>query len=303
MHDPDDPDRPAEMDFGDDDFADENPADERAAPVRPVGSRRAAGGKMSGWAIAGIVALCTVPILCCVGGLVGSLFPAIGSARMAARRAQSQNNLKQIALAAHNFHSAHGALPPHVPPDGANLARTDALPGGDPANPRMAWLTAALPYMDSSNLWSRVDPALAFDDPAAAGVYGTRVPYYLSPTAPDDARPDGLAPAHYAGNALVLGEGLPGDLRGMTDGTTSTILAGEVNADTGSPAAWGDPDNLRDTADGINTPAGFGASWPGGAQFAFGDGSVSFISESIDPAVLKALGTPDGGETVDYDDF
>ncbi|MFI4851736.1 MAG: DUF1559 domain-containing protein [Gimesia chilikensis] len=37
---------------------------------------------------------------------------------------------------------------------------------------------------------------------------------------------------------------------------------------------------------------------PGGAQFAFGDGSVRFISENINPELYISLGTPNGGEVV-----
>ena len=269
--------------------------DDRAAPVRRPGSRRAQSSKqgMSGWAVAGIVALCATPVLCCViGVLVSLLLPAVQQARSAARRSQDQNHLKQIGLAGHNFHSTYKAFPPHADGEGTNLARIE-----NPDYPRMSWMTASLPFMDEMGLWQRVDPSLAFDDPAAAPVYETPVQTYLSPAAAD-APTAGLAPAHYAGNVHLLGEGRAGSMRSITDGTTVTIYAGDVDPSGGSPAAWGDPDNLRDPADGINTPGGFGSPFPGGTQFTFADGSVRFVSENIDPAVLKALGTPDGGELV-----
>ena len=48
---------------------------------------------------------------------------------------------------------------------------------------------------------------------------------------------------------------------------------------------------------------GFGSYHPGGANFAFGDGSVRFIKESTDLRVLAALGTRAGVEVVSASDY
>jgi prepilin-type processing-associated H-X9-DG protein len=201
----------------------------------------------------------------------------------------STNNLKQIGLAAHYYQEAARVFPP-----GGTISRRGQMQHG--------WQTLLLPYLEHKDLYDRIDTAVAWDDPRNAPVFQTIVAQYRCPkpgSASHDA--EGRALSYYAGNAHVLGGDCPRALEEITDGTSNTIAAGEV-ANGFKP--WGHPANWRDPALGLNrSPAGFGSLSPGGATLLFVDGSVKFVKSTVDPKIIQALGTPNGGETVSNDAF
>jgi prepilin-type processing-associated H-X9-DG protein len=103
---------------------------------------------------------------------------------------------------------------------------------------------------------------------------------------------------HFSANSHVFRADRGLKFEEITDGTANTLLFGEINANF---QPWGKPMNVRDPAKGINrSPHGFGgAPFAGGAYFAMADGSVRFIGENVSRDVLRALATPNGGETID----
>src|SRR2546423_2338842 len=81
--------------------------------------------------------------------LLGLPLPAVQKVREAAARAKCQNNLKQIGLAAHNFASANGYLPPGVTGDGANYTNPNS-------GPYVGCLAYILPYVEQDAIYRTI---------------------------------------------------------------------------------------------------------------------------------------------------
>ena len=143
--------------------------------------------------------------------------------------------------------------------------------------------------------------SLAWNDPRQGDLFSVPIEIFLNPILEDPQFVDEFAASHYAANERLLrrNEGL--HLDDVTDGTASTIMLGEVGSGF---RAWGDPRNVRDPADGIGTrPDQFGLPNRNDVAFIFADNHGKRINKEINPAVLRALATPDGGETIDADAF
>ncbi|MFW6114636.1 MAG: DUF1559 domain-containing protein, partial [bacterium] len=83
-------------------------------------------------------------------------------------------------------------------------------------------------------------------------------------------------------------------MKDLLDGTSNTIMI--VEASDESAVTWTRP---ADFAPNKEKPTqGLTGLRPGGFLAAFADGSVRFMSESIDAAMLNALFTKSGGEAV-----
>src|SRR5262249_50492367 len=193
-------------------------------------------------------------------------------------------NLKQIGLAFHNYHSANDRFP------------AAANPGGKDRSIPYSWRVALLPYLEQQELYNQYNFDEPWDGPNNRKLIDKMPAVYAYP-GPDGTPSGRTMSAYYA----FTGEktGLSGEPRvsAFTDGTSNTILVVEARRDI----PWTKPEDIPFNA---NAPLPeLGGFWDKGFDVLFADGSVRALKHSIQPVVLKALITRDGGENVSPDSF
>lgn len=183
-----------------------------------------------------------------LGLLVGLTGSAVQRARAAAARAQCLNNLRQLGIGLHNYHSARGVLPP------GHTSRA-----GVPDNYReLGWQARLLPYLDQQPLWVRVEEAFRVAplagprQPPHGAILATLVPVFACPSDPrsgsvqssDNGIPVALCSylgnegLYYAWTTGVLFGDSAVKLTDITDGTSQTLLVGERPASADNSFGW-----------------------------------------------------------------
>ncbi|GIW85892.1 MAG: prepilin-type N-terminal cleavage/methylation domain-containing protein [Isosphaeraceae bacterium] len=122
-------------------------------------------------------------VIAIIGVLIALLLPAVQSAREAARRAQCTNNLKQIALAMHNYLESRGALP-----------------AGQYLSTGFSALAMALPQLEQQPLFNAMNASFSTDAPENRTVCVTVVSSFLCPSDGPNRMPERGAATNYHAN-------------------------------------------------------------------------------------------------------
>lgn len=216
-----------------------------------------------------------------IGIAVAMGLPATMSARQAAQRVQATNNLKQMVLGLHNYHDTRKTFPPH-----ANYSAD--------GKPLLSWRVHILPFVEGQAIYEQFHLDEPWDSEHNKTLIAQMPEVYKNPNLPlEPGKTNYLA---VVGNECIFDGTEKGmGMRDITDGTSKTIAL--VEADPAQAVEWTKPDDLEFNSD--DPKAGLGNTGPGGWNAALCDGSVRFISDSVDPQVLRALFTRSGAEVVD----
>lgn len=262
-------------------------------------------------------------VIAIIAVLIALLLPAVQQARESARRTQCKNHLKQLGVALHNYHDVHQRIP-----TGGDVGPTACCAPDEES--RYNWTVPILPYLDQAALHSVAMTNRTRLETSPVGVY--HCPSRRSPRLYK-----GFAKTDYAGNG---GDGTNGffirtsqdsiSFSAVTDGLSQTMALGESRLhrafmevggssccsdnENAYTAGWGD-DNVRfgnnqpgpDVSD-PNIPTSvvdnfFGSQHVMGFQALAGDGSVRFISFSVNGTLFLRFSGRNDAKNVSMDEL
>jgi hypothetical protein len=214
------------------------------------------------------------------GVAVALLLPAVQATREAARRAQSSNNLKQLALAFFTEETRKGRFPAQASydKDGKKL---------------LSWRVHILPHLDQTTLYEKFRLDEPWDSEHNKKLIPLLPSVYRNPNRPNnDYKTTYLA---VTGKSTLFDGKDGATIASIRDGTANTLLL--VEADEDRAVVWTKPDDLEVSEK--DAQAGLGNFRPGGFLAAFADGHVQMVPGSLSPKQLWAIFTRAGGEIVD----
>ena len=161
------------------------------------------------------------------------------------------------------------------------------------------WHMALLPYLEEQALFEQVDLSRAWNHPVNRLPMATPVHHFLRKENRSTPLPElsgSYAVSQVAGNRLLFGDASIQSFDDVTDGLSSTVMAGNA---AGQFLPWGHPLGWRGSEFVPNEDdRGFGSGHQGGCHVLMADGAVKFVTDSIDRPLWEVLFTPQGGEKI-----
>lgn len=203
-------------------------------------------------------------VIAIIALLVALVLPAVQQAREAARRTHCKSNLKQIGIALHSYHDAHGKFP-----QGAYAALVGGC-GGTPnwdVHGNSPW-TMLLPFVEQNALYDQWDFTHGFPCNWVKAS-NTQISLFLCPSDLMPARQGCwinycLSTGPNAGWTLNPAEAIgichprvSRSLANVIDGSSNTILAAEIVKGDGSDGQSGGTFTVGDVIRGVSQPAGY----------------------------------------------
>jgi RNA polymerase sigma factor (sigma-70 family) len=210
--------------------------------------------------------------------------PAQAGADGPQARESSINNLKQIALAMHNFatKTEFGSFPPAA-------IRKDG-------KPLLSWRVALLPYLDQKALYEQFHLDEPWDSPHNKTLL-ERIPEVYAPVILKDVPKHSTYYQVFVGPGALFGGDDGPRLQSVRDGLAFTIMIVE----SAKPVPWTKPEDLP--FDNEKPQPELGGLFEDGFHVAFADGAVLFLSKNLNPNVIRAAITSNGGEILTSDSF
>jgi hypothetical protein len=209
------------------------------------------------------------------------------AAQEGTHKARCVTNLKQIALAMHNYHQTYKSFPPAYTRD-------------KQGKPLLSWRVQILPFLDQQQaLHEQFHQDEPWDSPHNKTLIDKMPAVFACPSEARKLRKSGmttyLAPR---GKATVLPGAAGVKLAELTDGTSNTIMV--VDASDALAVIWTKPDDWD--VDPEPKREGLFGHHERGTEMSFADGSVRFIKATISPVLLRGLLTRNGNEIIRDED-
>ncbi len=212
--------------------------------------------------------------------MIATLLPAVQKVRTRASEMTSINNLKQIALAMHNYHDVNRNFPPQ-----ASLDKS--------GKPLLSWRVHLLPYLEQDGLYRQFHLDEPWDSAHNRKLIDRMPKVYASPLSLhiEEGKTTYLVPV--AKDTIFPPWGKGTRISEITDGTSNTIMI--VEAADSHAVIWTKPDDLD-----VNAKNSVAGLKDGRRSFpvAMADGSVRQLPVTINPATLWAMFTRNGGEEI-----